>query len=194
MNEQVDRPPLRPGAWVVAAVGAFGLAGSIALLNSSLVPVLDLGGWCASGGPFEIRAECPDTTWVTFVSTVTGLAFAALLAGGASRAGAPQVVMLGWPGLFWSLAWTMWSHGRNTDQVGATLPVVILFVVMGAPVAIGAAYYGVKRLVHGPDEPWTPPAPLVVAQPAPPLPVRPGVAAAPTRIVVPGATRGGDAS
>ena len=73
MSENATPPPRRPFGWIAAVVGAFGLAGSIALFNLSMAPVLELGGRCASGGPYVIASECPDTVWVTFVSVGTGL-------------------------------------------------------------------------------------------------------------------------
>jgi hypothetical protein len=167
------------------AVGAFGLAGSITLFNLSTRTVLDLGGRCATGGPFEIAVECPDSIWVTFASLAAGGVFLVVLGGGSARLGGPRIAWVAWPALFLSLAWTTWSAGVEHDEISAAIPMVGLFVLLGTPVAVVALWLGLRDVIAGPDPPWQPPPPITMAASAPAVPPAPGTASAPARIVVP---------
>jgi len=38
------------------------VAGGITVMYQAMRAVMEVGGYCASGGPYEIRQECPDAT------------------------------------------------------------------------------------------------------------------------------------
>jgi hypothetical protein len=56
-------------------VGLAGIAGSITVVFLSMRSVLDVGGQCASGGPYVIATPCPDGTWLLPLAIFAGLGF-----------------------------------------------------------------------------------------------------------------------
>ena len=70
-------------------LGIAGLAFCIALLWLGMRAVMDLGGFCASGGPYVIAVECPDAVLATTPLSIFGafLAIGLILWGGAALGG-----------------------------------------------------------------------------------------------------------
>ena len=110
---------------------------------------MDLGGFCASGGPYVIAVECPDAVIATTpLSIFGGFLAAGLMAwGGAAPAAAAwmSLVFLAWPALFLSLGWNFLEYGFFPPErrLGLELArsAASLFVLMGAVplvLAIGA--------------------------------------------------------
>jgi hypothetical protein len=56
-------------------VGLAGIAGSITVVFLGMRSVLDVGGQCASGGPYVIATPCPDGTWLLPLANFAGLSF-----------------------------------------------------------------------------------------------------------------------
>jgi len=71
---------------VLVAVSAFALAFCLTMLFHGMRGVLDLGGFVAAGGPYEIEHPAPDWVWLIPVSIIAGFAFGILNAGAAWRA------------------------------------------------------------------------------------------------------------
>ena len=83
-------------------LGIAGLAFCIALLWLGMRAVMDLGGFCASGGPYEIAVECPDAVIATTPLSILGgfLAAGLIIWGAAGLPGAwMSLVFLAWPAL-----------------------------------------------------------------------------------------------
>jgi hypothetical protein len=135
---------------LATAVGALGLATSIAVMWRSMRAVMDLGGTCASGGPYAVAAQCPNGAIELLSAAFPAVfVFGGLLAWGASemcRRGA-MVVVLAWPGLFLSLGWNFVEYGVNDRPVWGWLVCGLLFAVMGA-----APLVAVPRLFRGMQE------------------------------------------
>ena len=56
------KKPLRketPLAITLAMLSLGGVACIVLMLGLALIPLLEVGGFCAEGGPYEIRQECP---------------------------------------------------------------------------------------------------------------------------------------
>ena len=137
-----------PGLRVVAyLVGVAGLACSITVLWYGMRAVLDVGGFCASGGPYRIDVVCPDAVIATTpLSIFGGLVSLGLMLWGGSALGGSWIglAFLAWPALFISLGWNFLQHGlfpQDGGWVWSWLFCGALFVLMGAVplvIAIGA--------------------------------------------------------
>ena len=163
----------RPPVLGVAAylVGVAGLAFCITLLWFGMRAVLDIGGYCASGGPYVISVECPDAVIASTPLSIFGgiAALFLMLWGGASLGGSwISLAFLAWPALFISLGWNFLQYGffpPDGDWVWSWIVCGVLFVVMGAvplfvaiaalrdgPHAAGRSY-GAGRIVVRPRAP-----------------------------------------
>jgi len=131
-------------------LGVAVLAGSLTLLFLSMRAVMDVGGMCASGGPYVPRVECPDAV-VAFMplSIFSGLAGVGLMVWGGSAIPGPwaSLALLAWPALFVSLGWNFLEYGFFPPEgadgwVWSWVFCGVLFMVMGLGpviVAIGSA-------------------------------------------------------
>jgi hypothetical protein len=98
----------------VCLVGVAVLAASITILFLSMRAVLDIGGACASGGPYVARVECPDVVVaMTPLSIFAALGGIGLMLWGAAAIPGPWagLVFLAWPALFQSLGWNFLEYG-----------------------------------------------------------------------------------
>jgi hypothetical protein len=128
-------PPLRVAAYLI---GVAGLAFCITLLWFGMRAVLDIGGFCASGGPYVIADQCPEAVIATTpLSILGGLVAVGLMLWGAAGLGSGWLglVFLAWPALFISLGWNFLQYGLFPPDGGLIWSWVIcgvLFVAMGA--------------------------------------------------------------
>jgi len=164
----------------VPAVGAYllgvaGLAFCITLLWFGMRAVLDIGGFCASGGPYEIAVECPDAVIATTPLSILGgfIAVGLMLWGGAGLgAGWMGLVFLAWPALFISLGWNFLQFGFAPPGGGWVWSWIIcgvLFVAMGAV----PLWFAIAAFRDGPDADERAFASgRVVVRPRPPRPDR----------------------
>ena len=122
-----------------------GLVGALTTIFLSARSVMEIGGSCASGGPYAIANPCPrGVPWLLVGSIWGGLVLALVLSVMASRVGAPDLAWLAWPALFLSLGWNFWEFGLDPPG-GASVEAGwivcgVLFVLMGAaPVVLAVA-------------------------------------------------------
>jgi hypothetical protein len=143
--EAAPLPPVRVAGYLL---GIAALALCITLLWLGMRAVMDLGGFCASGGPYQIAVECPDAVIAsTPLSILGGFLAAGLIIWGA--AGLPgawlSLVFLAWPALFLSLGWNFLEYGLFPPEGGwvwSWLFCGVLFVLIGAvPLIIGIGAY-----------------------------------------------------
>lgn len=120
-----------PGWRVVGAAGSWLLfAFCFALLYLSATVVMGLGGYCASGGPYEIAVECPESviaaTPLSILGGFVAVGIALLLARG-----------FGMPLIAW--AWSILFIGLGIGFLVAGVPILawgflvpgVLFLGMG---------------------------------------------------------------
>jgi len=120
-------------------LGILGLAASLTIIWLSMRAVLDIGGYCADGGPYEIAHHCPDGVGLLLtLSIFAGLGCAGLMAWKGAALGAPYdgLIGLAWPALFISLGFNFlqfafFPSGESGIEIGFLIP-GILFVIMGA--------------------------------------------------------------
>jgi hypothetical protein len=142
------------GYAVLYLVGVAGLAFSITLLWFGMRATLDIGGFCASGGPYEIAVECPDAVVAAMpLSILGGFAAVGLMLWGGARLGGGwmALVFLAWPALFLSLGWNFLEYGFLPPDGGWVWSWVIcgvLFVLMGG-LPLVAAIGSVRSADHG---------------------------------------------
>jgi hypothetical protein len=115
-------------------LGLAGLCASLTLLWLAMRAVLDIGGTCATGGPFEIARPCPKGVgWMFPIAINAGLVF--LVVYGVSTSKLLNLAAFAWPALFLSLGWNFLEYGIASPgsdglEWGFLVPGV-LFVFMG---------------------------------------------------------------
>jgi hypothetical protein len=120
---------------IFTAVGVFLVAAGLTVLFLGMRSVMDIGGYCASGGPYEIRQQCPDNAWMIPVSIFVGLAGVGFVLAGTFRGG-PKLIALAWPALFLALGWNFLEYAFDPPPpddgvVWGWLICGVVFVAMG---------------------------------------------------------------
>ena len=103
--------------------------------------VMDIGGSCASGGPYVVENPCPEGVgWLFPIAINAGLFFVLLSTVAAAKVDWPVITWLAWPGLFVALGWNFWEYGLDPPTGGVVWSWIVcgaLFWAMGlAPVAL----------------------------------------------------------
>jgi hypothetical protein len=101
---------LRASAHVFVTLA--GLSCALTLLFLGMRAVMDIGGACASGGPYVPRVECPEGVPVVMLAGIWGgLIFVGLYLWATSKHDVPTLAGLAWPALFLSLGWNFLEYG-----------------------------------------------------------------------------------
>lgn len=117
------------------------LASSVALVAVMLTwtylgmrAVMDVGGSCASGGPYEIAQPCPGGAWMISVAIPVLLIAAMLGSLLAARLSAPTLLLPMWAILFGALGWNFLAYGFGPDgPVAGWIVCGVLFELMALP-------------------------------------------------------------
>jgi hypothetical protein len=124
---------------VLYALGVAGLAMCLTLVWLSMRAVMDVGGFCAEGGPYVVETHCPEGVPLLLTTGIFGLfGFGGLMVWRGQVIGGPYggLVALAWPALFISLGWNFLEYAVNTPPgegiVWGWLIPGVLFVLMGA--------------------------------------------------------------
>ena len=117
-------------------VSLSGFAACLTILYQGMRGIMRLGGFVASGGPYEIAHPAPGWVWVVPVSIVAGLLFVGLGFLFGRSAGGLSLLILAWPALFLSLGWNFLDFALKPRSMGqgivwAWLVCGVIFVVMG---------------------------------------------------------------
>ena len=158
-EEGVGLGVLRPTVWVVLATA--GVACALTLLFLGMRSVMGVGGFCAEGGPFEIRQHCPQGIPGIMVGSIWGgmvLAFASVAA--AARYRVPSLAALLWPGLFLSLGWNFFEYafdppGETSGVIWGWLVCGVVFALMGGIPLLVVLPAVVAHFVRGSGAPGT---------------------------------------
>ena len=114
-----------------------GVACGLTLVYLSMRAVMDVGGFCAEGGPFDIETHCPQgVPGIMVGGLLGGLVLAFVYVGVAVWRGIPSFAMLLWPALFLSLGWNFLEYafdppGAGGGVVWGWLICGIVFMLMG---------------------------------------------------------------
>jgi hypothetical protein len=102
----------------------------------SMRAVMDVGGFCAEGGPYSIAVRCPKGIPLLLMGGIwIGVIAAFFYIFQASRQGAVNLGGLFWPALFISLGWNFLEYGFSPpfggDLAWGWIIPGVLFVLMG---------------------------------------------------------------
>jgi hypothetical protein len=120
---------------VLLTLGTLVFVLSLTLLYESMRAVMDVGGSCASGGPYAISRPCPKGVgWVVPVS-IFGMIFGAALSFlGVFPEGGPRPYVFAWSALFLALGWNFLDYGFDAPGGGTSVGWLVcgfVFVAMG---------------------------------------------------------------
>jgi hypothetical protein len=121
-----------------------GVVACLTILYLSMRAVMDVGGMCAEGGPYEIRQECPKGVPLLLVGSIwIGIFLVFVYIWRCTKAGGPNLAGLFWPALFLSLGWNFLQYGfdppGDEGLVGGWIVCGVVFVVMGGVPLVVAA-------------------------------------------------------
>lgn len=113
-----------------------GVSCGLTLLYLGMRAVMDVGGACASGGPYVPRVECPEGVPLLMIAGIWGgLIFVGLYLWSTSKHKVPTLVAFAWPGLFLSLGWNFLDYGIDDPAGGGLvwgwLVCAVLFAALG---------------------------------------------------------------
>jgi MFS family permease len=142
-------------------VGVAGIAASITLLFLGMRAVMDVGGFCAEGGPYVIEQHCPEgAPAATLLAFLLGFAslFLAGWKGSAISEAATSVLFLAWPALFGVLGFNFLQYGFDPpgDDPGWAWGWLICGVVFWA-MAFGPILLGMLAGMATPPGPGSAP-------------------------------------
>jgi hypothetical protein len=112
-----------------------GLTAGLTLLFLGMRSVMEIGGYCAEGGPFVIAQRCPKgVPAIMMLSIWGGLIFAALYLWQCTKNKVPSLILFAWPALFLSLGWNFLEFGLSPPGGGTAwgwLVCAVVFILMG---------------------------------------------------------------
>ncbi len=124
------------------AISAAGLAACITLVNLAAMVVMELGGFVATGGPYEIAHPAPGWIALMPISIISGFAFGGLSLWASSRVDGYNLIPAVWTGLFVSLGLQFAYFGLRPPGGGgpawAWIACAVVFIPMGLAQARGA--------------------------------------------------------
>jgi hypothetical protein len=118
---------------VITFVGLAGVAAALTWLFLGMRSVMQIGGSCASGGPYQVATPCPEGIPLVMLGGIFGgLIFLGLYAIKGLPFG-PRLAFLAWPALFLSLGWNFLEFGLNPpgDESGVSVSWLFCAVVFG---------------------------------------------------------------
>ena len=157
-------PGPEPASRIVPSIGiVVGLGGftcGLTMLFFGMRAVMDIGGFCAEGGPFEIAHHCPAGSVTLTLGGFWMLAVAAMVyIWQVVKHSVPSFAALLWSALFLALGWNFLEFGLN-PPVGdgvewGWLVCAIVFGAMGGIPAVFFAPWVVRGFTgKAPPRPW----------------------------------------
>jgi hypothetical protein len=144
MESEGRTSPFGAAVWQAVLVVSFGgIVAGLTLLYRSMRSVMAVGGSCGSGGPYQLRVECPKGIPLLMNVAIWGGVVMLFLAMAAiKRTGAPNVLWLLWPALFLSLGFYFVQFGLDPPgggdvQVGWMVCGAVFGLMGAVPLLIG---------------------------------------------------------
>lgn len=150
---------VRATAGVVLSLA--GVACGLTLMFLAMRAVMQVGGFCAEGGPYVIQQECPQgTPAALLLGLFGGLVCLGLYLAVATAHRVPNLGFLSWPALFLSLGYNFFDFGFDPpfgDGVawGWILCGVVFFALGGTPLVL-FLLPSFRRSIKEPPEPLAP--------------------------------------
>lgn len=144
---------------VIMFLGLAIVSTGLTLVFLSMRAVMDIGGYCASGGPYVIATECPGGTAALLpAGIIGGLVGVWMYAVTSSKLPGPRLTLLTWSALFLSLGWNFWEYGLNPPDgsdglVWGWIICGVVFVLMGAFPLLGLANRDIAKQLLWADAP-----------------------------------------
>jgi len=144
---------------VVMFLGLTIVSTGMTLVFLSMRAVMDIGGTCASGGPYAITTPCPEGAAALLpLGIIVGLIGLWMYAVTSSKLPGPRLTLLTWSALFLSLGWNFWQYGLNppmaaTGVVWGWIICGVVFVAMGAFPLFGLFNRDVAKALFWADTP-----------------------------------------
>lgn len=130
------------GGVVLLAIGVAGFTMCLTLLYHGMRDVMDIGGYCAEGGPYVIQNPCPEGTIpATMLGTFGMFLFGAIAMAGSFKVGGyGWLLIAGWTALFAALGWNFLAYGLidppdGEVQWGWLIPGVLFQLMAWVPAA-----------------------------------------------------------
>lgn len=141
-------PVVRRG--ILSALALAGTVVGLTWLNRVAAAVMEVGGSCGRGGPYEVSVPCPSGVWMAPAGIVGGLACLGLYVYLRPR-GSPQLAFLAWPALFASLGIQFLRAGADRGGAGYWVCGVLFLLLAAVPVVIAVVKdpRGALRTVAG---------------------------------------------
>jgi len=118
------------------------------LLVQATSVLAGLGGFCASGGPFVIETECPDSVIVFTPLSIVGMFLAVAIGLFFARGFAAPLVVWAWPILFVGLGIQFALSAFQPGGVAFGV-IAVLFILMGLAPLVFELRAGPRRVVIG---------------------------------------------
>ncbi len=146
-------------------VGTFlslaGVACGLTWLYLGMRGVMEIGGSCASGGPYQIAQPCPEGVPLLMIGGIFGaLICLGVFLWASSKLGGDYGSIAGfaWPALFLSLGWNFLDYGIDPPGEGEGLVwgwlfCAVLFGLMGGLPLLGLLKPSTLRMMFWPDDP-----------------------------------------
>jgi Short C-terminal domain len=134
-----------------------GIACALTVVYLAMRAVMDVGGFCASGGPYVIRQQCPQGVPALMIGGIWGgLICAGIYAWQTIRHRIPNFVGLLWPALFLSLGWNFLWYAFNAPGAGVVwgwLVCGVVFMLMGGLPLVAMLPATVRAFTRGDEHP-----------------------------------------
>lgn len=161
---------LRATFWVVLSLA--GVSCALTLVFLAMRAVMNVGGFCAEGGPYQIRQHCPQGIPAVMVGSIWGgLILAGVYVAVVVRRKIPNLALLLWSALFLSLGWNFFEYavdppGNTSGVIGGWIVCGVLFGLMGGLPLLGVLPSVVREFTRGPEQRpgWPAGIPLVHAK------------------------------
>lgn len=124
------------GRLVGSAASWFLFALCVTLLSLSTNQVLGAGGYCASGGPYEVAAACSATVEALAPLGIFGCLFAVGIAAILSAGFGMSLLALAWPILFCGLGGVFFATYAEGREWGPLVLGILFCLMGGAPLVI----------------------------------------------------------
>ena len=119
---------------------------AVTMIYLAMRAVMDVGGACATGGPYVSAQQCPDGSWMIAVAVPVLILGAIVGTSIAAMVRAPNLILPMWAGLFGSLGWNFFVYAfAGDDVVAAWLVCGVLLWLMAAPAVLAIIASGFVR-------------------------------------------------
>jgi hypothetical protein len=126
----LNNKPTSPVAATLALLFLGSIAGIIVLILVGALAVLDVGGFCAVGGPYQIRQECPPGTALVLALGVPALFVAGIGYVFSKPASWTAVIGWAWPVLFVGLAVCFFLSAAGAPDGAIVVAPVVVGIMM----------------------------------------------------------------